>query len=183
MSDGKAPRTRIEEIRQARGLKSAELARRIGADPSIIHRIETAKAGFSHNRARALARALLVPVEQLYAPIGTPIPFLGRARTPIEARPYHPDHALPEIGRRLRALLDDAGASAEEMAHRIGATEADMRDWTAGRAKPDMALMDRLADRAAVTLAWIYFGDPAGLLPGVAERLRARLARQAPPGD
>lgn len=176
MSDGKAPRSRIAEIRQARGLKSAELARLIDTDPSILNRIETGKAGFSRSRARVLARWLLVPVEQLYAPIGTPIPFLGRSRAPVEARPYHPDHAPPEIGRRLRALLADAGVSVEVMAQRIGATEADMRDWVAGRAKPDMRMMDRLADRAAVTLAWIYFGDDTGLLPGTAERLRKRLA-------
>lgn len=182
MSDApRAPRTRLEEIRLARGLKSAELARRAGVDPSNLHKIERGASRMPHGRAyvRRLAEALMVPVEQLYAEIGMPIPFLVRDPGEVTARPYQPDHAPPEIGLRLRAVLADLGVSAEAMARMIGATEADMRDWIAGREAPPQRLMNRLANRAAITLAWLYFGDTAGLMPGVA----ARLQRLLPPDE
>jgi hypothetical protein len=140
-------------------------------DGSNLHKIENGRYGLSRTYVRALARALMVPVEQLYAPIGAAIPFTSRPNATVEPRPYHPDHALPAIARRLHAVLTDLEVPPESMAQMIGATEEDMRDWLAARTRPPPLLMDRLANRAAITLAWLYFGDAADLLPGVAARL------------
>jgi transcriptional regulator with XRE-family HTH domain len=170
----KAPRTRLDEIRLARNLRAAELARRAGMDPSHLHRIITGKIRLTENQGRALARALFVPPETLYAKIGADIPVSSEQAppAPFPSRPYHPEHAPAVIGRRLHALLADIGLTIEETAQQIGATEEDARDWLAGRVRPPPLLMDRLARRAGITLAWLYFGDASGLLPGVAARLQ-----------
>lgn len=137
-----------------------------------MHRIESGKSGLTRRWDRSLARALNVPIEQLYAPIGTEIPFLARRVEALAWREYDPQHALPAIARRLGAIFAYARFEPGGAAMMLGATEEDMRDWLAGRVRPPIQLMNRLAARIGVTLAWIYFGDDTDMAPGIVERLR-----------
>lgn len=174
------PRTRIEEIRLARGLQSAELARRVGMIPSTLFKIQTGETGLTQSRAVHLARALMVSPEQLYAPIGAEIPWIvvRDEMATIEDRPYSPDHAPPAIGARLRALLADTKIETpEKLAQMIGAAVPDIFDWIEGRTAPPPRMMNRLAMRAGVTMAWIFYGDETDLLPGVADRLRSAMPK------
>jgi transcriptional regulator with XRE-family HTH domain len=170
---GWAPRTRLEEIRLARGVRSSELARLAGMDPQTLWRLETAKRSITNRWRSALASALMVSDEQLYAPIGSPVPYDPAEPIMPDPRPYEPEHAMHAIGRRLRKLLVYTGlGSALALAQTVGATEAEMIDWMEGRSEPPARTMNRLANRSGVTLTWLYFGDETALLPGIAERLR-----------
>ena len=55
-------------------MSSAELARTSGIDPSALSKIENGKRGVTRNFAPSLAKALQVPVNELYANMGSPIP-------------------------------------------------------------------------------------------------------------
>lgn len=170
---GWAPRTRLEEIRLARGVRSAELARIAGMDPQTLWRIETGRRTITKRWREGLARALMVSAEQLYAPIGAPVPYDPAEVTMPDHRPYEPDHAAPAIGGRLRKLMVYTGlGTALALAQAVGTTEVEMLDWLEGRSEPDARVMNRLAGRSGVTLTWLYYGDEAALLPGIAARLR-----------
>ena len=70
----KRPRTRVEEVRQLRGLTKAELARRAGMLPQTLQRIEDGSTkSLSLSARRLLAPALRVRDDQLMMPIGYPI--------------------------------------------------------------------------------------------------------------
>lgn len=174
------PRTRLEEIRRQRGMTLADLAERVGIDPAHLYRMEIGQRGLTTRWRDKLAKALAVRPELLFAQIGDPIPYPGARAAELEARPYAPAHAAPEVARRLLAVMQDCGLQeAAQVAAAIGSTEADVIDWLSGRMLPPLNLMNRLANRAGVTLVFLYFGDEAGLLPGAAVRLRALLAPDA----
>lgn len=176
------PRTRIEEIRLQRGFRSAELARRAGMQPPTLFKVQSGETGLTRTWAGRLASALMVSPEQLYAPIGAEIPWIvvRDEMSAIEDRPYSPDHAPPAIGARLRAVLTDTKLETpERLAEMIGAAVPDIFDWIEGRTAPPPRMMNRLAMRAGVTMAWIFYGDETDLLPGVADRLRSAM----PKGD
>lgn len=62
--------TRLSEIRIARRLSSAELARRAKIDPSHLSKMESGKRGIRGDHARRLAGALGIDVKELHAAIG-----------------------------------------------------------------------------------------------------------------
>lgn len=124
---------------------------------------------------KPIATALMVPESHLYAPIGSPIPFWADDHVSLEERPYQPEHAAHAIGERLKATMTFCGLKTQHFAEAIGTTEELVLDWIEGRSKPPPRLMNRLANRAGLTLAWIYFGDETSLLPAIAEQLRAIL--------
>jgi transcriptional regulator with XRE-family HTH domain len=172
----------LEEIRQRSGINSAELARRAGMENSTLWRIESGYRGrgISANTRARLARALMVREDQLFAPIGSPIVFADESAESAELRPYAPEHSMHAIGERLQLLMLDTGLTTpERLAQAIGAAEPDVIDWLAGNSLPPHRAMARLMRRCGVTMGWLYFGDEAGLLPGVAARLR-RLPRGLP---
>lgn len=68
-----SPRSRLDEIRLARRLTNAELARQTGIEPSALHKPLSGKRGISRKIAERLLPVLDVPYEVLYAPIGDPI--------------------------------------------------------------------------------------------------------------
>jgi phage repressor protein C with HTH and peptisase S24 domain len=75
-----SPRTRVDEVRLARGLTNAELARRAGLESSTLHKVVSGKRGkdgVSPRLADRLALALQVRREELFAPIGSPISQFG----------------------------------------------------------------------------------------------------------
>lgn len=65
--------SRLREIKEAVGITSAELSRQTNIDPATLSKIELGRRGLSRNFARILADKLQVPVEMLYAEIGSPI--------------------------------------------------------------------------------------------------------------
>jgi len=70
------PRSRLDEIRLARGLSNADLARQAGIDPSTVHKIVSRSRGLGERFADPLANALGAHRETLFAKIGTPISWL-----------------------------------------------------------------------------------------------------------
>jgi phage repressor protein C with HTH and peptisase S24 domain len=68
-----SPRSRVDEVRAARALTNAELARRAGIESSALHKVISGKRGLSRRFAERLAAALQVPLEELFADIGRPV--------------------------------------------------------------------------------------------------------------
>jgi transcriptional regulator with XRE-family HTH domain len=141
-------------------------------DPGTVWRIESGGRGLTAKWRDDLARVLEVPVAQLYAPIGSPIPSPASDLVVIDPMPYEPAHAMPAVARRLLAVQRLSGLTALEIAMRIEATEAEVVDWLEGRSLPPMMLMNRLARLAGFTLHWLYHGDDKGMPAGLAARLR-----------
>ncbi|MBM3096624.1 LexA family transcriptional regulator [Gluconobacter cerinus] len=73
MTDNAAP-SRVREIRVARDISSAELARAANIQPPTLSKIELGQRGVTKTFANAIAKALQVRVEDLYAVVGSPIP-------------------------------------------------------------------------------------------------------------
>ena len=169
------PRTRLEEIRRLRLISTVELARLVSMEPSTLWRIESGGRALTHTWRDALSRELSVPVAQLYAPIGSPIPPLQPEDLSLEPAPYDPAHSPPAVADRLQAIMSDIGLSEPELARAIGGTEAAVRDWLEGLLLPPMLLMTRLSRLTGITLQYIYYGSEDGLLPALAARLRAFL--------
>lgn len=93
-----SPRSRIDEVRIARGFSNAELARASGIESSALHKVVTGKRGLSRQFAANLATALAIPIEELFAPIGRPISPSAApdAAEPATApRPHLPPPAAP----------------------------------------------------------------------------------------
>ncbi|MGH7101872.1 MAG: LexA family transcriptional regulator [Acetobacteraceae bacterium] len=84
------PRSRADEIRLARGLKPAEMARRANIDPSTLHKILSGQRGVSRHFAEPLAAALTVRPEELFARIGSPISSSGQGDVAEPAKPQGP---------------------------------------------------------------------------------------------
>jgi len=156
-------------------MSQAEVADRVGIHPSHLYRIEAGERSLGTRWRDKIARALGVRVNHLFEAIGDPITFGGDPALEFEWRPYEPSHEPHAVGERLAAVMADAGLNTPELlAPVIGATIPDIVDWLQGRGLPPVMLMNRLADRAGITLGWLYYGDASGLLPGVARRLRRR---------
>lgn len=85
-----SPRSRVDEIRLARGLKNAELARRAALDPSTLHKIVSGQRGVSRHFAEPIAAALTVRPEELFARIGSPISVPGHDNDTAPGGPLVP---------------------------------------------------------------------------------------------
>jgi phage repressor protein C with HTH and peptisase S24 domain len=72
-----SPRSRVDEVRAARAITNAELARRAGIESSALHKVISGKRALSRRFSERLAPALEVPVEELFAPVGRPISPAG----------------------------------------------------------------------------------------------------------
>lgn len=73
MTENATP-SRVREIRVARDISSAELARAANIQPPTLSKIELGQRGVTKTFASAIAKALQVRIEDLYAPIGSEIP-------------------------------------------------------------------------------------------------------------
>lgn len=145
-------------------------------DPTTVWRIKSGGRNLTPKWRDDLARALEVPVAQLYAPVGTPVPPPASDPVVFEPRPYDPAHAIPAVAQRLRAVQRLSGLTELELAMAIEATEPEVVDWLEGRFLPPMLLMNRLARLTGFTLHWLYHGDETGMARGIAARLRTLLA-------
>lgn len=66
--------TRLVEVKKARGMRSADLARDAGIHPSTLSKLEKGHRTLRMNWARQLAPVLAVTPQDLFAEVGTPIP-------------------------------------------------------------------------------------------------------------
>lgn len=102
----KRPMTRVEEIRLARGLSKAELARRSGMPPNTLQHIEVGKTkGLSVSARRILAPALQVRDDQLLQPVGVPLDPLPGEEAPIDDLIYQELQAIHATLGKLLSLL------------------------------------------------------------------------------
>lgn len=102
----KRPKTRVEEVRLARGLTKADLARRAGMPPNTLQHIEAGRTkGLSVSARRILAPALQVREDQLLQPVGMPLDPLPGEQTPINDLIYQELQALHTTLRELLELL------------------------------------------------------------------------------
>lgn len=100
----KRPQNRVEEIRVARGMTKAELARRADMPPQTLQRIEDGSTKTLSFAARGkLTRALRVREDQLLAPIGTPFDSLPGEQPPATDLIYR---VCLDILAELRKLND-----------------------------------------------------------------------------
>lgn len=91
-----AATTRVREIKIARGMTSADLSRESGIIPSTLSKIELGQRGLTKQNATLLARALKVPVAELYAEPGQPIPSAGGTTRSDEAEQGVPFRPIPQ---------------------------------------------------------------------------------------
>lgn len=91
---------RIREIRQSKGLTLKHLAERAGFDQPNLSKLETGLIGFSAESIRRIARALDVPVADLFSP-GT--------RGPAFWVPFRDDPSRPMLAIH-RHISDEAFA-------------------------------------------------------------------------
>ncbi len=79
------------------------------------------------------------------------------------------NQALIETGtptpRRITMALDLAGLFGPEADARLGVEEPTVDQWEAGQVVPTREQLQRLADLAGVTLAWLYRPAPNPLGP------------------
>jgi transcriptional regulator with XRE-family HTH domain len=67
--------SRVQEIRFARGANQADIARAAGISPGNFWKVDKGFRPVTHRYAQALAAALEVTIEELYASVGSPIPL------------------------------------------------------------------------------------------------------------
>jgi transcriptional regulator with XRE-family HTH domain len=82
-----AAESRVKEIRLARGMTGAGLARLSEIPAPTISKIELGQRGVTKATAPRLAKALGVPVASLYEPVGAPIPGAELGSAPQVAQP------------------------------------------------------------------------------------------------
>ncbi len=102
MPESDSPRSRVDEIRLARGFTNAALARLAGMESSTLHKVITDKRRPSPRVAERLAPVLEVPVKELYARVGDPIPppvSLSTADRPdVQSEPSSSSADVPVFG-------------------------------------------------------------------------------------
>ncbi|WP_408884471.1 XRE family transcriptional regulator [Komagataeibacter xylinus] len=87
--------TRVREIKEARGLTSAELSRRSGILPPTLSKIELGQRSVTKNSAPRLAEALGVNIADLYADVGAPI---------VQMEDTEPAPSDDTIGRKIVSI-------------------------------------------------------------------------------
>ena len=100
--------TRLQEIMEARGLQSADLARLSSTDPSTLSKLVNGKRELRRHWAARLAQPLNVRPDDLLASVGSPIPSLTfsagsdvqpiQVRQPMEARRLSLGGQVPVMG-------------------------------------------------------------------------------------
>jgi transcriptional regulator with XRE-family HTH domain len=97
----------VRQARLARGLSMSELARRSGTAPSAISRTESGTKVPNPETLAALAEVLRIPLSQLYAAAGYPVPQELSALRPYLRLAY----GIPEEGvAEIEAYLADVAA-------------------------------------------------------------------------
>ena len=129
----------VRRLREARGLRPAELARRAGVSPASLRDWEI---GRHRPGAAALERLLLA----LGADARTRAEALARIDAP-EARvalAHTPWGAPVDLGEVLRAMRRRAGTAQADVARAVGVRQGTLAKWEGGGATPAEETLDRL---------------------------------------
>jgi transcriptional regulator with XRE-family HTH domain len=131
----------LRRLRRSRNLSARLVAARAGESPSVLLSWERGANRPSWAQARALARALAAPAEDVFAAVGIASPrHLDPARWRAED--------LPAILRELRMWQ---GWTQGQLADLLGVGSATVRAWERGRQRPRRKPLERLDRRLDVT--------------------------------
>jgi transcriptional regulator with XRE-family HTH domain len=75
------------------------------------------------------------------------------------------------IGKRLKAFREITGLSQKDFAARAGILDTTYNQYERGVSQPKIEYAYALCDTYALTLDWIYNGDPSGLPLRIANQL------------
>ena len=114
-NDTDAP-NRIRELREARGLSQAELARRVNADPTTLNKLEHGKRGLDQDWMRRIASVLEVTPADLLPPCDNPFSLSDEERELIEA--------MRSADERGRSILRGVAETVRPFGHRPGENAA-----------------------------------------------------------
>lgn len=104
-------------------------------------------------------------------------PQLGRERQSDSvtmrgmANPPRSAQWRDQVAERLASTREALDLTQEELAEQLGVSRSALGNWETGRNLPDVAAMDRFAERHRITLDWIYRGDPSALPRNLARKL------------
>jgi transcriptional regulator with XRE-family HTH domain len=73
------------------------------------------------------------------------------------------DDRLPDIGKRLLAIREQAGLSQDDMARCLGFSRRQWTSWEYGQVTPSLWVLLELMDKLQVEPAWVI--DGPGLIP------------------
>lgn len=94
------PLSRLMEIRRARGLRMAELARLLKIDDSHVQKLED-RDSVPKNFVVRLSEALHLSADDLFAPIGAPIPAVPPDQSGVDA---NSESELANEAEQIRVL-------------------------------------------------------------------------------
>jgi len=88
---------RVAEIRVAAGLSQSALAQALGRSQSWVSNIEQNYRPLNADDASLIAACFGVAVEDLYAPLGDPIRWIGHGAPSDEPAPFAADEITPLV--------------------------------------------------------------------------------------
>jgi transcriptional regulator with XRE-family HTH domain len=131
----------LRRLRRSRNFTACLVAARAGESPAVLLSWERGANRPSWAQARALARALAAPIEEVFAAVGMASPrHLDPSRWKAED--------LPAILRELRMWQ---GWTQGQLAELLGVGSATVRAWERGRQRPRRKPLERLDLRLDVT--------------------------------
>jgi transcriptional regulator with XRE-family HTH domain len=131
----------LRRLRRRRNLTTRVVAGRVRVSSSALLAWERGASRPSWAQARALARALAVPVEDVFAVVGLEPP---RHLDPTHWTPQ----SLPAVLAELRRWQ---GWTQEDLAALVGVGSGTVRAWEQGRQRPRAAPLQRLDEQLGAT--------------------------------
>jgi transcriptional regulator with XRE-family HTH domain len=154
--ENKLLKSRVTEIRLARGMSRSELARAADMGMPTLGKYEDIPRRPSALYGPRIARALQVPEHELYAPVGTPIP---------EPAP-NMGSSLPKRVARFAAARRAHWDNIDEAAAALGLSADDLRALEAGAKPLNAEFLWKFVCVSRYPASWIELGsveDMSGL--------------------
>jgi transcriptional regulator with XRE-family HTH domain len=130
---------RIKELREARGMPKAELARRAGTTRNTLYRIESGRTSPSSPMIEQIAHGLGVVPGDLYTKGSAPLPdFDVRGRLDekqLEADSPKDRQHWERVLESVRERQDDVEAKVEELVARPNEADRDQVEWALDKAR------------------------------------------------
>jgi transcriptional regulator with XRE-family HTH domain len=146
----------IASERRAKGWSLSELARRSQVGKATISRWENGESQPAIPVLDAVLKTLEVPVEryeQAYALIGAPRGVRALRATEDRLRGEFTELGIGTLtpGDLIRAMRLRSGLKSYQLAERLGVSRAAISLWERGERKPDVELLDRIAEALGAT--------------------------------
>lgn len=145
---------RIRDVRRSKQIPLRELARRVSASPSLISQIENGKTRLTAARLQAIARALGILEQQLFAtyPTNEPVQFVppSQAEQPAaddadpDWRAYGPIQLDTVLTATLASIMETGyhGSSVRDIAARCGLSVPGLYHYYPSKQAMLVALLD-----------------------------------------